>query len=172
MAHPDDDVEINRDPGLPPIPPPELGGRDEEKVNLGSVSGSPSQAQATTVGGDLGRWIPTLRRGPGRTEEPTATSSSAVYADGAGTGAGHTDGTSRRSAFIGSAMGKLWGFFKFLGPGAIISVAYVDPDNYQTAISSGASFQYKLLFMILVSNLIAIYLQVRIVVSKTGQSGD
>lgn len=48
----------------------------------------------------------------------------------------------------------------FLGPGAIISVAYVDPDNYQTAISSGASFQYKLLFMVLVSNIIAVYLQV------------
>ncbi|KAK5660825.1 hypothetical protein OQA88_12195 [Cercophora sp. LCS_1] len=50
-------------------------------------------------------------------------------------------------------------FLKFLGPGAIISVAYVDPDNYQTAISSGSSFQYKLLFMVLVSNIIAIYIQ-------------
>ncbi|KAK3683612.1 natural resistance-associated macrophage protein-domain-containing protein [Podospora appendiculata] len=54
---------------------------------------------------------------------------------------------------------RLWKFVKFLGPGAVISVAYVDPDNYQTAISSGASFQYKLLFMVLVSNLIAIYIQ-------------
>lgn len=50
-------------------------------------------------------------------------------------------------------------FAKFIGPGAIISVAYIDPDNYQTAISSGA-LHYKLLFMILVSNIIAIYLQV------------
>ncbi|KAK3386973.1 putative vacuolar transport protein ESP1 [Podospora didyma] len=54
---------------------------------------------------------------------------------------------------------KLWKFFKFLGPGAIISVAYVDPDNYQTAITSGASFQFRLLFMVLVSNVIAIYIQ-------------
>lgn len=51
-------------------------------------------------------------------------------------------------------------FGKFTGPGTIISVAYVDPDNFQTAISSGAEFEYKLLFMILISNLIAIYLQV------------
>lgn len=51
-------------------------------------------------------------------------------------------------------------FGKFTGPGTIISVAYVDPDNFQTAISSGAEFEYKLLFMVLVSNLIAIYLQV------------
>lgn len=55
---------------------------------------------------------------------------------------------------------RVWKFLKFLGPGAIISVAYVDPDNYQTAISSGSSFQYKLLFMVLVSNIIAIYIQV------------
>jgi metal iron transporter len=51
-------------------------------------------------------------------------------------------------------------FCKFTGPGTIISVAYVDPDNFQTAISSGVEFKFKLLFMILLSNLIAIYLQV------------
>ncbi len=51
-------------------------------------------------------------------------------------------------------------FGKFMGPGTIISVAYIDPDNYQTAVSAGAGFGYKLLFMILLSNLIAIYLQV------------
>ena len=51
-------------------------------------------------------------------------------------------------------------FGKFMGPGTIISVAYIDPDNYQTAVSAGAEFQYKLLFMVLLSNLIAIYLQV------------
>jgi hypothetical protein len=51
-------------------------------------------------------------------------------------------------------------FVKFMGPGAIISVAYIDPDNFQTAISAGAQFKYKLLFMILLSNIIAVYLQV------------
>ncbi len=59
-----------------------------------------------------------------------------------------------------TAWAKFLRFFTFLGPGAIISVAYIDPDNYQVAISSGGSFQYKLLFMVLVSNIIAIYLQV------------
>jgi len=53
-------------------------------------------------------------------------------------------------------------FGKFIGPGTIISVAYIDPDNYQTAVSSGAEFHFKLLFMILLSNLIAIYLQVSV----------
>jgi metal iron transporter len=59
-----------------------------------------------------------------------------------------------------TAWAKFLRFFTFLGPGAIISVAYIDPDNYQVAISAGGSFQYKLLFMVLVSNIIAIYLQV------------
>jgi metal iron transporter len=51
-------------------------------------------------------------------------------------------------------------FGKFMGPGTIITVAYIDPDNFQTAVSSGVQFKYKLLFMVLISNLIAIYLQV------------
>jgi len=54
----------------------------------------------------------------------------------------------------------LWKFGKFTGPGAIISVAYIDPDNYQTAVSSGAEFKFKLLFAILFSNIVAVYLQV------------
>jgi hypothetical protein len=61
---------------------------------------------------------------------------------------------------LGQTGSVLWKLAKFYGPGAIISVAYIDPDNYQTAIVAGAEFQYKLLFMILVANLMAIYLQV------------
>ncbi|PMD25338.1 natural resistance-associated macrophage protein [Hyaloscypha hepaticicola] len=57
------------------------------------------------------------------------------------------------------AVAVLVKFGKFVGPGTIITVAYIDPDNFQTAVSSGAQFKYKLLFMVLVSNLIAIYLQ-------------
>jgi metal iron transporter len=59
-------------------------------------------------------------------------------------------------------------FGKFTGPGAIISVAYIDPDNYQTDVSSGVQFEYRLLFMLLVSNLVAIYLQVSQQVSRSG----
>lgn len=63
----------------------------------------------------------------------------------------------------------LWKFGKFTGPGAIISVAYIDPDNYQTAVSSGAEFKFKLLFMILFSNVVAVYLQVRMGWSEWAQ---
>jgi len=57
----------------------------------------------------------------------------------------------------------IWKFGKFTGPGAIISVAYIDPDNYQTAVSSGAEFKYKLLFAIFFSNVVAVYLQVGLI---------
>lgn len=54
---------------------------------------------------------------------------------------------------------SLWKFARFMGPGAVISVAYIDPDNYQTNISAGVDFKYKLLFVILFTNVVSIYLQ-------------
>lgn len=48
---------------------------------------------------------------------------------------------------------------KFMGPGFMISVAYIDPGNYATAVAAGATFRFRLLFMVLASNIIAIFLQ-------------
>jgi metal iron transporter len=56
----------------------------------------------------------------------------------------------------------LWKFARFAGPGAVISVAYVDPDNLQSNVTAGAEFKFKLLFMILFSNVVAVFLQVSI----------
>ncbi|EMC98358.1 hypothetical protein BAUCODRAFT_422789 [Baudoinia panamericana UAMH 10762] len=50
-------------------------------------------------------------------------------------------------------------YAKFVGPGFMISVAYIDPGNYATDVAAGASYRFKLLFMVLLSNLFAIYLQ-------------
>lgn len=50
-------------------------------------------------------------------------------------------------------------YSKFIGPGVMVSVAYIDPGNYSTAISAGALYQYKLLFVIFLSNLFAAFLQ-------------
>ncbi|POR35166.1 Manganese transporter SMF1 [Tolypocladium paradoxum] len=50
-------------------------------------------------------------------------------------------------------------FSKFIGPGFMISVAYIDPGNYATDIAAGASYQFKLLFIVLLSNFFAILLQ-------------
>ena len=47
----------------------------------------------------------------------------------------------------------------FLGPGFLISVGYMDPGNWATAIAGGSRFGYTLLFVIMASNLMAILLQ-------------
>jgi manganese transport protein len=51
---------------------------------------------------------------------------------------------------------KLW---PFLGPAFVAAVAYVDPGNFATNISSGAQFGYLLLWVILCSNLMAMLIQ-------------
>lgn len=48
---------------------------------------------------------------------------------------------------------------KFLGPAFVVSVAYIDPGNFATNISGGSKFNYTLLWVILWSNLMAIFLQ-------------
>lgn len=50
-------------------------------------------------------------------------------------------------------------FAKFIGPGFMIAVAYIDPGNYATDAAAGASYRFKLLFMVLLSNIIAVFLQ-------------
>ncbi|HXE26747.1 MAG TPA: Nramp family divalent metal transporter [Roseiarcus sp.] len=50
-------------------------------------------------------------------------------------------------------------FFAFLGPGYLVAVGYMDPGNWATDLAGGASFGYTLLFVILLSNLMAILLQ-------------
>jgi manganese transport protein len=47
----------------------------------------------------------------------------------------------------------------FLGPAFIAAVAYVDPGNFATNIASGAQYGYLLLWVILVSNLMAMLIQ-------------
>jgi manganese transport protein len=47
----------------------------------------------------------------------------------------------------------------FLGPGFLISVGYMDPGNWATDIAGGSRFGYPLLFVIMLSNLMAILLQ-------------
>ena len=50
-------------------------------------------------------------------------------------------------------------YTKFVGPGFLISVAYIDPGNYATDVGAGAQTKFSLLFVVLMSNLFAIFLQ-------------
>jgi manganese transport protein len=47
----------------------------------------------------------------------------------------------------------------FIGPGFLISVGYMDPGNWATDIAGGSQFGYTLLFVVMLSNLMAILLQ-------------
>src|SRR3982751_1744388 len=49
--------------------------------------------------------------------------------------------------------------FAFMGPGYMVSVGYMDPGNWATDLAGGAQFGYTLLFIIMLSNLMAILLQ-------------
>lgn len=47
----------------------------------------------------------------------------------------------------------------FAGPGFLIAVGYMDPGNWATDLAGGSKYNYKLLSVIMVSNLMAILLQ-------------
>lgn len=54
---------------------------------------------------------------------------------------------------------KFRNILKFLGPAFVVSVAYIDPGNFATNISGGSKFNYTLIWVILWSNIMAIFLQ-------------
>jgi manganese transport protein len=49
---------------------------------------------------------------------------------------------------------------RFAGPGLLVAVGYMDPGNWATDIEAGSVFGYSLLFVVLLSSLAAIALQV------------
>lgn len=49
--------------------------------------------------------------------------------------------------------------FAFFGPGYLVAVGYMDPGNWATGIAAGSAFGYDLLFVVLLSNLMAMLLQ-------------
>jgi len=47
----------------------------------------------------------------------------------------------------------------FAGPGYLVAVGYMDPGNWATDLGGGSKFGYTLLSVILISNLMAMFLQ-------------
>jgi manganese transport protein len=59
-----------------------------------------------------------------------------------------------------AAHGSVWRKLgAFLGPGYLVAVGYMDPGNWATSLAGGAKFGYALLFIALLSNVMAIILQ-------------
>src|ERR1700755_369873 len=49
--------------------------------------------------------------------------------------------------------------FAFIGPAYLVSVGYMDPGNWATDIAGGSKFGYTLIWVLLMSNLMALLLQ-------------
>jgi manganese transport protein len=50
-------------------------------------------------------------------------------------------------------------FFAFSGPALLVSVGYMDPGNWATDLQAGSQFKYRLIWVLLMSNLMALLLQ-------------
>jgi manganese transport protein len=85
----------------------------------------------------------------------------ASLSDAAGTIA--TDVASTQGTGVagtGAAPGLPWRrAFAFAGPGYLVAVGYMDPGNWATSLAGGSAFGYSLLFIALLSNMMAICLQ-------------
>ena len=47
----------------------------------------------------------------------------------------------------------------YMGPAFLVSVGYIDPGNWATSLEAGSRFGYRLLWVVLLSNLIALVIQ-------------
>ncbi|TVY84866.1 Manganese transporter SMF1 [Lachnellula suecica] len=91
--------------------------------------------------------------------EEGAEAGTVVSRDGSGSGSGGLGGGSARGDH-GQKRCKNLSFDLFKRARKIaISVAYIDPGNYSTDVAAGATYRFKLLFIVLMSNIFAIFLQ-------------
>jgi manganese transport protein len=64
------------------------------------------------------------------------------------------------NASVGTSQVTFWKrMFAFAGPAYLVSVGYMDPGNWATDLEGGARFGYSLLWVLVMSNLMAILLQ-------------
>src|SRR3989454_9375433 len=77
---------------------------------------------------------------------------------------GHQRQTSLSLAEVHSSVGtsevSFWRrMFAFAGPAYLVSVGYMDPGNWATDLEGGARFGYQLLWVLVMSNAMAVLLQ-------------
>lgn len=63
------------------------------------------------------------------------------------------------SVVVDDAKSFWWKLARFLGPGLLISVGYMDPGNWATDIAAGSRFGYDLICVVVFSSLAAILIQ-------------
>ena len=72
-------------------------------------------------------------------------------------GAEHFD--RRLSVAIPHGAGFWRKMLAFAGPGYLVAVGYMDPGNWATDIAAGSKFGYALIWVLVMSNLMAVLLQ-------------
>jgi manganese transport protein len=72
-----------------------------------------------------------------------------------------TDAVNAQRTVAIRAVGPWWRrLFSFVGPGYLVAVGYMDPGNWATDLAGGSSFGYSLLWIVGLSSLMAMLLQV------------
>jgi manganese transport protein len=80
--------------------------------------------------------------------------------DAAGPAPGLDTGVAAQSTLTATlSRGRLRGGVAMLGPAFVAAVAYVDPGNFATNVSAGAQFGYRLAWVIVLANLMAMLVQ-------------
>jgi manganese transport protein len=65
------------------------------------------------------------------------------------------------SIAVPSSKANFWEQWRaFVGPAILVSVGYMDPGNWGTDLQAGAQFKYQLLWVVAVSSLTAIFMQI------------
>src|SRR4051795_8828434 len=63
-------------------------------------------------------------------------------------------------ASVATSQASFWRrMFAFAGPAYLVSVGYMDPGNWATDLEGGARFGYQLLWVLVMSNIMALLLQ-------------
>ena len=89
--------------------------------------------------------------------EPAASGRPEPLAGSAGEGPAVADALpARRGFFSNLSRTEMWTYF---GPAFVASVAYIDPGNFATNILGGTQFGYRLLWVLLWSNVMAMLIQ-------------
>jgi manganese transport protein len=71
----------------------------------------------------------------------------------------HTPSLQEVNASVDTTKRKGRKFLAYLGPAYLVSVGYMDPGNWATDLAGGSQFGYSLLWVLLMSNMIALLLQ-------------
>ncbi|KUJ21818.1 transporter protein Smf2 [Mollisia scopiformis] len=139
--------ELRRIPstGIEGVVEPVPDGDTEKKKDIGSQGMQAVALDAKSSGCHVG-------------EESGTTMALETLGAQEGSGGGSGNG-GRLSHHFERAKKAIITYGKFVGPGFMISVAYIDPGNYSTDVAAGATYRFKLLFIVLMSNLFAIFLQ-------------